>query len=77
MQVENVYIKCAIESLKRLVEQRSLSAKICTRNELFFLRNYVLALCHKWHLQARLTSSNRKLFYQGSIKSTKSQKYTG
>ena len=33
MHVENVYIKCSIEHLKRLEEQRSLPAKIYTRDE--------------------------------------------
>ena len=47
MHVENVYIKCSIEHLKRLEEQRSLSAKIYTRDERLIYRNYVLALCHE------------------------------
>ena len=47
MHVENVYIKCSIEHLKRLEEQRSLSAKIYTRDEKLIFRNYVLALCHE------------------------------
>ena len=46
MHVENVYIKCSIEHLKRLEEQCSLSAKIYTRDERLTFRNYVLALCH-------------------------------
>ena len=44
MHVENVYIRCSIEHLKRLEEQRSLSAKIYTRDERLIFRNYVLAL---------------------------------
>ena len=44
MHVENVYIKCPIEHLKRLEEQRSLSAKIYTRDERLIFRKYVLAL---------------------------------
>ena len=47
MYVENVYIKCSIEHLKRLEEQRSLSAKIYTRDEKLIFRNYVVALCHE------------------------------
>ena len=47
MHVENVHIKCSIEHLKRLEEQRSLSAKYYTRDERSIFRNYVLALCHE------------------------------
>ena len=47
LYVKNVYIKCSIEHLKRLEEQRSLSAKIYTRDERLIFRNYVLALCHE------------------------------
>ena len=47
MHVEKVYIKCSIEHLRRLEEQRSLSAKIYTRDERLIFRNYVLALCHE------------------------------
>ena len=36
-----------IEHLKRLEEQRSLSAKVYTRDERLIFRNYVLALCHE------------------------------
>ena len=47
MHVENVYIKCSIEHLRRLEEQRPLSAKIHTRDKRIIFRNYVLALCHE------------------------------
>ena len=47
MHVEKVYIKCSIDHLRRLEEQRSLSAKIYTRDERLIFRNYVLALCHE------------------------------
>ena len=47
MHVENVYIKCLIDYLKRIEEQRSLSAKIYTRDKRLNFRNYVLALFHE------------------------------
>ena len=47
MHVENVYIKCLIDYIKRIEEQRSLSAKIYTRDKRLNFRNYVLALFHE------------------------------
>ena len=54
MHEESVYIKCSIEHLKRLEEQRSLSAKIYTDERLIF-RNYVLALCHEKAPSGKIT----------------------
>ena len=61
MHVENVYIKCSIEHLKRLKEQRSLSAKIFTRDEKLIFRNYVLALCHEMAPSGKITQLQLKI----------------
>ena len=77
MQVKNVYIKCSIEHLKRLEEQRSLSPKIYRRDERLIFWNYVLALCHEMAPSGKIIQLQQKLPYDGSIKSTKSQTFTG
>ena len=61
MHVENVYIKCSIEHLKRLEEQRSLSAKIYTRDERLIFRNYVLALCHEMAPSGKINQLQPKI----------------
>ena len=61
MHVENVYIKCSIEILKRLEEQRSLSAKIYTRGEKLLFRNYVLALCHEMATSGKVNQLQPKI----------------
>ena len=61
MHVENVYIKCSIEHLKRLEEQRSLSAKIYTRDERLIFRNYVLALFHEMAPSGKITQLQPKI----------------
>ena len=61
MHVENVYIKCSIEHLKRLEEQRSLSAKIYTRDERLIFRNYVLALCHEMAASGKINQLQQKI----------------
>ena len=61
MHVENVYIKCSIEHLKRLEEQRSISAKIYTRDEKLIFRNYVLALCHEMAPSGKITQLQPKI----------------
>ena len=61
MHVENVYIKCSIEHLKRLEEQRSLSAKIYTIDERLIFRNYVLALCHEMAPSGKINQLQPKI----------------
>ena len=61
MHVENVYIKCSIEQLIRLEEQRSLSAKIYTRNERLIFRNYVLALRHEMTPSGKISQLQPKI----------------
>ena len=58
---ENVYIKCSIEHLKRLEEQRSLSTKVYTRDERLIFRNYVLALCHETAPSGKITHLQPKI----------------
>ena len=47
MHVNKVQIKCSIENLRRLEEQKRLSCKIFSGNEIIIFRSYVLALCHE------------------------------
>ena len=47
MHIEKVAIKCSLESLRRLEEQKCLAFKIFSRNEIIIFRSYVLALCHE------------------------------
>ena len=61
MHVENVYIKCSVEHLKRLEEERSLSAKSYTRDERLIFRNYVLSLCHEIAPYRKLTQLQPKI----------------
>ena len=47
MRTNKVKIKCSLETLTRLEEQKRLSFKIFSRNEIIVFRSYVLALCHE------------------------------
>ena len=64
MPVENVNINCSIEHLKRLQEQRSLSAKIYTSDETLTFRNYVLALCHEKTPSCKINQLQTKTIIQ-------------
>ena len=61
MHVENVYIKCSNEHLKRLEDQRSLLAKIYTRDEPLMFRNYVWALYHELALPGKINQLQPKI----------------
>ena len=47
MHVNRVNIKCSLETLRRLEQQKCLSYKIFSRNDIIIFRSYVLALCHE------------------------------
>ena len=47
MHIKKVAIKCSLENLRRLEEQKCLAFKIFSRNEIIIFRSYVLALCHE------------------------------
>ena len=77
--MENVYIKCSIERLKRLEEQRSLPAKIYTREGRLMFRNYVLALSHEMapsgkvnQLQPKIIIPYHQRYYQSSLQKIES-----
>ena len=55
--VENVYIKCGMENLDSLEEQRSFSA----RDERLIFRKYVLALCHEMAPSGKITQLQPKI----------------
>ena len=47
MRANKVEIKCSLETLRRLEEQKRLSFKIFSSNKIIVFRSYVLALCHE------------------------------
>ena len=61
MHVENVYIKCSIELLIRIGKERSLSAKIYTRNERLTFRNYVWAFCNEMTPSGKINQLQPKI----------------
>ena len=61
IQVENVHIETAIENLKWLEQQSSLSAKNYTRDERLIFRNYVLALRQGMAPSGKINQLQRKI----------------